>query len=428
MQTTNFSRSLIAILVIATLNLLTTGAARAAAAQSTVLYSFSAAPDGNYPAADLIFDHSGNLYGTTVQGGAFGSGAVFKLSPSNGQWAETIIYSFCRQIGCTDGTTPYGSLVLDPAGNLYGTTFQGGVYGGGIVFRLTPHTNGEWIETVVHSFGKGTDGVGPLAGVVFNKAGNLYGTTYSGGTSGTSCFAGCGTVFELARDKNGRWKEKVLYSFCSQPQCADGNSIDAGVILDDAGNLYGTAGSGGDTFLEGGTVFELTPGPSGQWTEKTLHVFVGGADGEDPHAALVLDKAGSLYGTTAFGGLNGNNGTVFKLTPGTNGQWTETVLYSFCLQFNCSDGSSTYAGLVFDKGGNLYGTNFGGGASNWGTVFELSPGKNGNWTDTVLHSFEGGTDGINPHAGLIFDRNGNLYGVTYQQGTGGYGTVFELTP
>src|ERR1700682_1063359 len=215
------------------------------AATSRVLYSFGSVPDGNYPAADLVFDHSGHLYGTTVQGGAFGSGAGFKLTPGIGQWTETIIYNFCQASNCSDGSTAYAGLVVDGSGNLYGTTYQGGAYGGGVVFELVRHAHGGWTERVLHSFGNGTDGKGLLSGLVFDKAGNLYGTTSGGGTSTSSCFAGCGTVFELSRGTNGQWNENVLYNFCSQTQCADGNSLTGGLGLDTAGNLYGTTVYGG---------------------------------------------------------------------------------------------------------------------------------------------------------------------------------------
>jgi uncharacterized repeat protein (TIGR03803 family) len=425
----NSSRFLLAILVMATASLVSADAAWAAP-QLSVLYSFGTAPDGNYPAANLVFDTSGNLYGTTVQGGAFGSGAVFKLGSSNGVLTETVLYSFCQQASCIDGSTPYGSLVVDSAGNLYGTTYEGGVYGGGVVFKLTPNPTGGWAETVVHSFGNDTDGIGPLAGVIFGRAGNLYGTTSSGGT-GPSCFTGCGTVFELARAKSGQWREKVLYNFCSLPQCTDGDSPLAGLILDTAGNIYGTTELGGTSVPNDGTAFELTQGKNGQWTETILHAFLGGTDGASPQSALVLDKVGNLYGTTVFGGnstYGANNGTVFKLIRGANGKWTEKIVYSFCSQQNCVDGSSTYAGLTIDSAGSLYGTNSTGGASDWGTVFELSPGINGKWTDTVLHDFTGQTDGVNPHAGLVLDTTGNIYGVAYQGGIGGYGTAFKLTP
>ncbi len=409
-----------------------------------VLYSFGQAPDGNYPAASLVFDGSGNLYGTTVQGGAFGYGSVFKLAPGNGVWTETVIYSFCpHRISCPDGATPYSSLVLDAAGNLYGTTYQGGAYASsvasdsrdGVVFELTPQLDGTWTETVLHSFGNGTDGVGPLAGLVFDRAGNLYGTTAAGGTTASSsCFGGCGTVFELSPGTKGQWTEMVLYDFCSQAGCADGNDPDAALIFDVAGNLYGTTFYGGTPGLHlSGTVFELTPGENGQWVQTVLYMFQGAPDGSNPHARLIQDKSGNLYGTTASGGSaqgggSVNNGIAFKLTPESGGQWTESLLHVFCSNDPCTDGSQPLGDLVFDKAGNLYGTTFSAGAFQWGVVFEFMPGNDGNWIEVPLYAFQGATDGLNPHAGAILDASGNVYGLTYQGGTYGYGLVFEVTP
>jgi uncharacterized repeat protein (TIGR03803 family) len=395
------------------------------AAQEQNLYSFGNAPDGNYPAASLTIDRNGNLYGTTLEGGMFGAGIVFQLSPANGHWVNTILYNFCRQNSCEDGSSPYGSLILDSRGNLYGTTYQGGAYGYGVAFELKKTPNGAWVESILHSFGNGIDGAGPLAGMIFDKAGNLYGTTSSGGASGTNCFAGCGTLFELSRATTGKWTESVLYNFCAQAGCPDGNSLVAGLVSDSAGNLYGTTAFGGT--WNDGVVFELSPSGGGKWAQQVLHVFAGGSDGSDSHAGVVL-VGGNLYGTTQFGGLSGNNGTVFQMVHLQNGQWQEKVLYSFCSQFSCSDGTDPLAGLIFDKSGNLYGTTFGGGASQWGTIFEVTKPKNGRVAETVLYSFTAAADGFNPHAGLVSDQSGNLFGVTYQGGTGGYGTIFEITP
>ncbi len=406
-----------------------------ASPQEQVLYGFGNSTDGRSPAADLVFDGSGNLYGTTSQGGTFGYGTVFKLTPSNGQWTETVLHSFCQPGGCQDGATPLSGLVFDGAGNLYGTTFQGG----GIVFEMTPNPDGTWTETVLHTFGNGTDGVGPLGRLVLDSAGNLYGTTSSGGTSPSgNCFGGCGTVFKLSPGSNGQWTESVLYNFCSQAGCADGNAPTGGVIFDAAGNLYGTTVDGGtpDQHLNG-TVFELTPGGNGQWVETVLYMFQNATtDGNNPRGDLVQDKSGNLYGTTSWGysvpGGGFGNGIVFELTRGPQGQWTEKIVHPFCSDvINCSDGTGPLGGLVFDKAGNLYGTTSSGGASNCvvftgcGVVFELASGS---WFDTVLYSFPGGAPGLAPSSGVIFDAAGNLYGVASGGGTYGYGVVFEVTP
>ena len=282
---------------------------------------------------------------------------------------------------------------------------------------------------MLHSFGNGTDGRGPVGGLIFDAAGNLYGMTIQGGTY-CSGSGGCGTVFELTPAAGGSWTEQVLYSFCPQglPCTTDGYYPRAGLIFDGAGNLYGTTDNGG-TYHDG-TVFELTPAAGGTWTEKVLHNFnLNGTDGALPLGSLILDAAGNLYGTTSNGGTYTSRGTVFELTPTAGGGWTETVLHSFG---NGTDGVTPEAGLIFDAAGNLYGTTTGGGTYYGGTVFELTPAAGGGWTEQVLHSFGSGTDGAYADTGLIFDAAGNLYGTTDDGGTytscpGGCGTVFEIT-
>ncbi len=267
--------------------------------------------------------------------------------------------------------------------------------------------------------------------MVFDGTGNLYGTTSSGGTTfGPVCPDGCGVIFELSPGSGGQWTEKVLHQFCSETGCADGANPTAGLILDASGNLYGTTLNGGAPY-DYGTVFELTPADD-QWTETVLHAFEGGQeDGYNPHAGVVQDKSGSLYGTTESGyeTLSGvNNGTVFKLTPAAGGQWAESVIYGFCTLPNCTDGTEPLAELVLDAAGDLYGTTFSGGNSNWGVVFELIAQGSGQWVETFDYSFVGGADGFNPCAGLALDATGNLYGVAPQGGTYGNGVVFEIEP
>jgi uncharacterized repeat protein (TIGR03803 family) len=306
----------------------------------------------------------------------------------------------------TDGNSPVAGLIFDAAGNLYGTTAGGGTYGYGTVFELTPTAGGSWTEQVLHNFGNGTDGFYPYAGLIFDKNGNLYGTTYKGGAYGA------GTVFELTPTGGGGWAEQVLHNFGNG---TDGTYPEAGLIFDAAGNLYGTTAGGGTS--AGGTVFELTA----TGTETVLHNFGNGTDGSYLLAGLIFNAGGNLYGTTNEGGAYGA-GTVFELTP-TGGGWTERVLHNFFSTL--LDGGGPLAGLTFDAGGNLYGTTYYGGTSAGGTVFELTP----TGTEQVLHSFNNnGTDGFLPYAGLIFDAVGNLYGTTSAGGTYGYGTVFELTP
>ena len=384
--------------------------------QEYVLHSFTSLPDGQNPWAGLVLDNAGNLYGTTFDGGANGAGTVFELAHSTGSWKETVLHSFTGAYGADDGGYPNAGLIFDNAGNLYGTVCCGGANRGGTVFELSPSSGG-WTETILHSFpiNTGGDGFAPQAGLIFDSAGNLYGTTSQGGN-------GYGTVFQLTPSSGG-WTETILHSFTD----SDGSEPFASLIFDSAGNLYGTTSYGGATGH--GTVFELTPSSRG-WTENVLYSFRsnsvagclptdGPGDGCYPGAGLIFDKAGNLYGTTVEGGANGY-GAVFELTP-SNGDWTETLLYSFTN--GASDGSDPVAGLILDKVGNLYGTARSS-PNGCGTVFELSH-SNGGWTETVLHSFTG-SDGSYPKAGLIFDSVGNLYGTTFYGGTAGYGIVFEI--
>ncbi len=321
-----------------------------------VLYSFGGGTDGANPYASLVFDATGNLYGTTYQGGAYTLGTVFELTPNGGGgWTEKILHSFGNG---TDGADPYASLIFDTVGNLYGTTYQGGVSGLGTVFELTPKRGG-WREKVVHSFGDGTDGANPYASLVFDAAGNLYGTTYLGGVYSY------GTAFELTPKGGGSWKEKVLYSFGNAP---DGANPYSGLIFDASGNLYGTTGSGGVNYL--GAVFELTPEEGGTWTETILNSF-NFTNGSNPQAGLIFDVSGNLYGATYAGGAN-ESGTVFELIPGGGGGvWTEKDLHNFI--FNDKDGANPYASLIFDAAGNLYGTTNGSGTYGAGTVFQITP-------------------------------------------------------
>jgi len=340
-------------------------------------------------------------------------------------WAAstyTVLYNFK---GGRDGLGPDAGLVFDAAGNLYGPTYRGGVGctgdGCGTVFELTP-SNGKWKESVLLRFTTRMPGDLPTAGLILDAQGNLYGTA-------SSALGGNGMVFKLTPGANGKWRVSVLHALTGGK---DGQEPWGGLILDSAGNLYGTTAFGGgygsckgysQTYC--GTVFELSP-PStkgGKWREKILYRFKGGRDGRNPFASLILDAAGNLYSTTSAGGAYGG-GTVFKLTHGSNGKWTESVLHNFDVGM---DGVAPFSGLVFDKAGNLYGTTYAGGGSHFGIVFELTPSSDG-WKETVIHTFQGGSDGGNPYCGLIFDSAGNLYGTTSGALTNGSGTVYKLTP
>jgi len=255
--------------------------------------------------ADII----GDLYSTTAFGGGGQGGTVFKLTPNlDGTWTESVLHSFTG----TDGEHPDAGLIFDAAGNLYGTTFNGGISGGscpsgcGVIFKLRRNSDGTWTESVLHSF-TGADGANPFAGLIFDAAGNLYGTTTIGGNP--SCSNGCGTVFRLTPNSDGTWTESVIHSFANHPAATPF----AGLIFDAAGNLDGTTDLGGNA--GGGTAFRLTPNSNGSWAFRVLHVFQG-KSALRPHDNLILDKAGNLFGTTEFcGSGTGCDGVVFEITP-----------------------------------------------------------------------------------------------------------------
>jgi uncharacterized repeat protein (TIGR03803 family) len=360
-------------------------AQRSHAQAYTVLYQFNGT-DGQSPYAHVTLDKTANLYGTTLDGGAHRQGVVFKLSGTS----ETVLHSFAPG---KSGTNPLRGVNVDSTGNVYGTLSLGGSFGSGAVFKV--NTNGQ--EIVLYSFTGGADGDQPQSDLVLDTAGNIYGTTALGGASGY------GTIFKVDIHR----KQTVLHSFSGG---ADGQYPHAGLVQDSAGNLYGT--TGGDDAQTFGTVFKIDP----TGNETVLYRFTGGTDGALPMGALIRDSAGNLYGTTYYGGAG--YGVVFKLDPNGN----ETVLYKFA---GTKDGSHPLSRLALDTAGNLYGTTELGGQFNLGTVFEL----NGLGSETVLHSFAGRklSDGAYPEAGVIRDSNGNLYGTTSSGGLRN-GIVFKLTP
>ncbi len=363
-----------------------------------LLYQFRSGRDGSVPYASLILDPHGNLYGTTMIDGAYSYGTVFKITPEG---KERVLHSFTGTGG--DGANPIAPLTRDAAGNLYGTTENGGVFGAacgaigcGTVFKVDPAGK----ETVLYRFtGANGDGMNPWQGVVRDAAGNLYGTTNVGG------YYGGGTVFKI--DSSGH--ETILHSFNVDFNDADGSFPTYGsLVRDAAGNLYGTTFAGGSAGL--GTVFKL----DSNGTESILYNF-SGADGMLPYGTLVRDSAGNLYGTTYLGGAF-SGGIVFKLDVND----TETTLHSFG---GSGDGIPPSAGLVADPLGNLYGATEYRGSSYFGTVFKLdSSGK-----ETILHTFSG-KDGSDPEMGLVRDLKGNLYGTTQYGGKYGGGVVFKVTP
>ena len=383
-----------------------------------VLADFGGGSGPSLPYAGLIFDKSGNLYGTSEFGGTDNQGTVFELTPnSNGVWAQTVLYNFT---GNGDGGQPSGGLLFDSVGNLYGTTNFGGnancSQGCGTVFKLTPNSGG-WTETVLYSFTGGSDGREPSARLLIDSSNNLYGTTLLGGNIGSVCSAGCGTVFKLTQ-ASGNWTESVLYAFQG---AADGAWPYDGLTFDAAGNLYGTASAGGSA--TSGVVFKLAPGASG-WSESVIHAFSGGTDGKYPYGDLIFDTSGNIYGTAFQGGRG--YGVVFELQPTSTGGWVERALRLFA---NAPAGNPV-AGLVMDSAHNLYGTTLlgetesscGGGC---GTLFKLSPSATG-WSYKVIHRFGQGSDGYHPSGDLILDASGNIYGTTQAGGSSGSGTVFQI--
>jgi uncharacterized repeat protein (TIGR03803 family) len=407
--------------------ILLTGSAQATGGE-TLLHSFGNGGDGAYPSG-LVFDAAGNLYGTAATGGAYNWGTVFELSPqAGGGWTETILHNFNNN---GDGLAPSVGLIFDAAGNLYGTTDAGGLYQNGTVFELEPGANGIWTEKILHDFNpNGKDGLAPQAGLVMDAAGNLYGTTYAGGRWNG------GTAFELLPGADGTWTEQILHPF-AYADGIDGTGPYPSLVFDAAGNLYGTTNGGG--VYGSGTVFELTHGTGGAWFEKVIHSFnPNGKDGTFPFlAGVVFDTAGNLYGVTFEGGTgtcSGGCGTVFELTRTPGGSWVEKTLHNF--SNNGKDGVNPVAALILGASGRLYGTTAYGGTGGCtsegpgcGTVFELAPKSGGGWVESFIYSFQNnGADGVYPGAGVILDAAGNVYGTTSEGGAYGLGTVFEIIP
>jgi uncharacterized repeat protein (TIGR03803 family) len=331
--------------------------------------SIYALPANSYYPGALVMDSSGNLYGALYAGGTetcsdgYGNylcGEVYELSPDgSGGWSAKTIWNASQ----TEGWRPC-CLAVDTAGNLYGTTTWAGLAEGGTVFELQ-RTGENWTHTVLLAFGQPGSNGGAPGSLVFDKAGNLHGTTAFGGVNGG------GTVFELKKTKTG-WKEITLFQFDSSFPGAAGGYLPNGVTFDNAGNLYGSTGYGGVDYLDGyGVAFELMPTSSGAWQETVLHTFLnGGGPGGYYPISLVFDSAGNLYGTAYSGGSAGY-GTVFQLKQSSNGAWFEVVLH--CFPSDSSDGKYPDGGLLVDAKGNLYGTTVGGGSRGGGTVFEITP-------------------------------------------------------
>jgi uncharacterized repeat protein (TIGR03803 family) len=398
-----------------------------------VLHNFTGGPDGANPFGTLIMDSSGNLYGTASSGAngscvfiaISGCGTAFKMTNKSGKWGFSTLYKFEAS---TDGAAPLAPLTIGPDDKLYGTTNNGGegpcAYlgdtGCGTVFEL-PVTAEPAADKVLYRFSGGDDGGVPLlSGVVF--VGNtMFGTTAADGDLSCNSGEGCGTVFSVS----ATGKETVLHAFTGAG--GDGASPLAGLVADKEGNLYGTTASGGGlgNCTNGcGTIFEMVRSQSG-WTEKILYAFTGTADGENPNGGLILDSRGDIYGTTWQGG-GGSGGTAWELHKNASGSWSLFVLTSF------ETSGFTTSPLVMDSKGDLFGTTQNGGTFNFGRIFELIPNPKG-FGYKELYDFTGAADGGNPLGGLVLDSAGNLYGTTAYDGSGGCGgsgcgVVFEFTP
>ncbi len=383
------------------------------ASKFKILYEFKGYPDGEHTYTAVIFDKQGNLYGTTVVGGANVWGTVFKLMPNpDGSWTESLLHEFGKD---DDGAVaPLGGLVFDATGSLYGTTGAGGI-GCGVVFQLSPSLDGSWTERGIDQ-----DYCHPNGPMILDGASNLYGTSTMGGRFQY------GDVIKQTANPDGSWTKSVLYNFTGG---RDGGypGLDGpqqgSLVFDGAGNLYGTTSAGGVSGY--GVVYQLTPNGNGGWIEHVLHSFLA-RPGKTPVAGLVIDRAGNLYGTTLAGG-SADAGIVFRLTRGSNGKWMYTVLHVFR---GGEDGANPWGSLILDAAGTLYGTTTAGGAFGGGNVFTLTLGTDGKWTKQVLHQFGSGgiADGYTPYGGVVLDGAGNIYGTTYSGGRYNAGVVFEITP
>jgi uncharacterized repeat protein (TIGR03803 family) len=408
-------------------------AANAAASSGKIIYTFAGGADGANPESDLILDAAGNLYGTTSAGGTSANcGTVFELIRTGNSWKHQVLYSFAG--APTDGCNPQAGLVLDKAGNLYGTTSGGGNAGCGCgtVFELTPNSQGGWNETILYNFGSYSgDGQQPKTDLVFDTQGYLYGTTSFGGDNNCGFGYGCGTVFELSPHSNGTWSENTIHTFSGRPN--DGQGPTTPLALDAEGNLYGATylGGAGKCHLAPditgcGAVYELTPSATRGWTENLIYSFHHGqGTAVFPSGALLLEKGGRILGTSYNGG--NRDGAIYQLEQTSKG-WKQTVLYRF---YGAPDGIAPVGQLAMEANGSFFGVTYNGGpaSANLGTVFELTPTENkwNRWREFVLFSPES-PNGI-PRAGPVVDSQGHVYGTFSGALNGGNsGSVYEVIP
>lgn len=381
-----------------------------------VLHTFAGGNDARSPTGVLTFDNAGNLYGTSLYGGSttacggYGCGAVFRLTPKNGRWADSVLYDFADVIYAG----PSGPLVLDSAGNIYGSNtawgYDNGQYFGGNLFQVL-NEDGSYSGSTLHTFvGGSDDGAQPNPGLVRDSAGNLYGSTQAGGNLNNN-----GVVFEFSPNGDGTWTETLIYEFGSgKSSCPVGT-----MAIDKEGNLYGTTACGGA--YGAGSVYKLSQA-SGVWTIESLYDFTPDVLGYSPApGGLVLDAAGNLYVNTQYDGSYGV-GMLFKLSP-TVGYWKFSLIHSFT---GSTDGGYPAGGLAIDSSGSIYGTTLAGGLFQYGTVYKFAHGTKAGWNQTVLHNFVGTTDGYNPQ-GVILDSSGNVYGVAAQGGAKLDGVAYEIT-
>jgi len=378
--------------------------------------------EGAEPYGRMVFDVAGNLYGDLSIGGKataknpYPAGALFQLAPPTAKKGWTQAVLYTFT-GGKDGAQPTGGLLADTAGDLYGTTFLGGAEGDGTVFKLFKPAKGKraWRQKILHSF-TGADGAQPFAGLIADRNGNLYGVTTAGGQTNQ------GTVFELTAKT---FAESVLYSF----QGPEGSTPYGGLAIDSAGNLFGTA-STTSAPPYAGSVFELSPPPAGQttWSFTELHTFTGGADGGSPQGAMVGNTGGTIYGAT-FGGTGMGNGTVFELSP--SGSSPTGYAYQVIFTFSGTEGSNPFGDLALDSAGRLWGPLLNSNDVNSsGGLFLLSPpaGGVGTWVQYASYLFNGTTGGYSPYAGLVLDSTGNGYGTDFTGGNFDVGTVYKFVP
>lgn len=396
-----------ALAIVFALTIGTTGTAHAQTYR--LVYSFTGGLDGGQPYSGVTLNRGGDLYGTTHTGNQGTNwGQVYRLQRRGSNYGFVDLALF-------DGTLE-APVTFGPNGSIYSTSPNNlTIYQHGYVLNVSPPQNAVcdtvlclWFATVIYGFSGGADGDMPNYGaVIFDQAGNMYGTTSGGGS-------GNGVVYEMM-GSGVNWTEQAIYAFSGTP---DGATPLGGVVLDTAGNLYGTTTAGGAS--GNGAVYELSRSGNG-WTEQVLYSFTGGSDGSYPTAGLILDASGNLYGSTNTGGAGGG-GTVFELSPSGGGHWTYSLLSSLSGGANCGPWSPLAL-----NGGNLYGTTVCDGSNSDGNVFELSSSGN-SWTYSSLYDFTGGNDGKFPYGGVTLDSSGNLYGTTLRGGLSLQGVVWTITP